>query len=244
MNCNVIEIRNYLLQPGTRDYFIEYFTTNFIHTQEADNMHVLGMFRLLGEPDHYVWLRGYPDMASRTASLHAFYDGPVWKTHRTQTNSMIISSDDVHLLRPLPDQPDLTDGQTSATVAASLTASTVSLALDMIAIDIYQAAAGQRQTLIDQFQAHIRPMYQSAGIQVRGCFIAEMSENTFPRHPAAQNEDELVVITAYASESAGRQQRAQVAPQVQHYLIPLLAAPPETLLLSPTLHSPLRYSVS
>ena len=244
MNIKVLEIRNYWLQPAMRDHFIEYFTANFIHTLGAEKMHVLGMFRLIGEPDHYVWLRGYADMPSRTESLFAFYDGPVWKKHRTLTNSMIVSSDDVHLIRPLPDDPDLTNGQTSASVAAALTNSIVSLAADMVAIDIYQAVSGQRQTLIDHFQTHIRPAYQAAGIQLRGCFVAEMGENTFPRHPALQNEHEFVVIAAHANESIGRQQRAQVAPLIDQFLTPLLSAPPETLLLTPTLHSPLRYSAT
>ncbi len=244
MSLNVLEIRNYLLQPHMREHFIDYFEANFITTQEAVNMHVLGQFRLIDEPDHFVWMRGYSDMQTRGDSLHAFYDGPVWKKHRTTTNGMIIDSDNVHLLRPLDSNFDLTCGHTSATVAAALTDSSILLDADMIAVEFYQAASGQHQALIDQFQAHVVPAYHAAGIQLRGCFVADMGKNTFPRHPAIQNEHELVVITAYTSENAALNQRAQVAPTMTKALGSLLAAAPESLLLTPTLHSPLRYQPS
>src|SRR4051812_12407029 len=113
MSLNVFEIRNYTLQPNMREHFISYFETNFITSQTAVNMHVLGQFRLLGQPDHYVWLRGFDNMQTRLDGLMGFYDGPVWKQHRNKTNSMIIDSDNVHLLRPLDASLDLTCGQTA-----------------------------------------------------------------------------------------------------------------------------------
>ncbi len=241
MSINILEIRNYLLQPNLREHFIDYFEANFITTQQAVNMHVLGQFRLIGAPDHFVWLRGYSDMQSRADSLQSFYDGPVWKKHRTVTNSMMIDSDHVHLLRPLPNTGDLTGGQTADTVAAALASSSISVNTDMIAIDFYQAASGQRQAVIDPFQAQVIPAYEAEGIQLRGCFVAEMGENTFPRHPAIQNPDELVVITGYESEAVGREKHAKMAGRIQQSIGGLLRERVETLFLSPTLRSPMRY---
>ncbi len=241
MSLNVFEIRNYLLKPNMREHFIDYFEANFVTTLEAENMHVLGQFRLLGVPDHYVWMRAYKNMQTRGDSLHAFYDGPVWKKHRATTNGMIIDSDNVHLLRPLDTSLDLTCGQTSQTMSAALADATISPDTGLIAVDIYRANSGQRDALIGAFQSQVMPAYSSAGIQLRGLFVAEMSPNTFPRHPAFQNADELVVITAYASESFAHQQRAQVAPIVDQALSPDLSIAPEILFLSPTLRSPLRY---
>lgn len=238
MSLNVFEIRNYTIKPHMRNHFISYFEDNFIHTLEAANMHVLGQFRLIGEPDHYVWMRGYTNMQSRYDSLQMFYDGPVWKKHRTTTNSMIVDSDNVHLLRPLGDSLDLTCGQTAKKIASAVADSTISLKTGMVAVDIYQ---GDRQALIDGLQAQVAPAYQDAGIQLRGCFVAELGENTFPRHPAVQNEDEFVVITAHESEAAGRKQRAKLSPVIEKALGQHLHSPTETLLLLPTLRSPLRY---
>lgn len=241
MSLNVFEIRNYLLQPHMTEHFIDYFEANFIHTLEAENMHVLGQFRLIGEPDHYVWIRAYESMDSRRDSLFAFYDGPVWKQHRSAANSMMIDSDNVHLLRPLDNNLDLTCGQTSKTVAAALADATISLNTGLIAVDFYQAKPDQRDDLINAFQTELLPIYGSEDVDVRGSFVAEMSQNTFPRHPAFQNEHEFVVVTAYESEEMGRAIRSQLAPTVSQILGAYLSEPVETLLLSPTLRSPLRY---
>ena len=241
MSINVLEIRNYLLQPDMREHFIDYFEANFIHTLEAENMHVLGQFRLIGEPDHFVWLRGYTDMQSRGVSLPAFYDGPVWQKHRTLTNSMIIDSDNVHLLRPLDFGVDLTCGQTATTVAAALAESTLSLNTGVIAVDFYQAIPKALNILTDIFRTDIAALYRNEGVQLRGVFAAEMSQNTFPRHPAIQNRHELVVITAYENESTARTQRARLAPIITQTCGKFLDTVSESLLLNPTLRSPLRY---
>jgi hypothetical protein len=241
MTLNVFEIRNYLLQPHMLEHFIDYFEANFISTQEAVNMHVLGQFRIIGEPDHFVWIRGFSDMQSRLDGLQSFYDGPVWKNHRNTANGMILDSDNVHLLRPLDASIDLTYGQTASTIATALKDSTISPSTGMVAVDFYQAAPNQRDDLVDAFQMQIAPLYQQEGIQLRGCFVAEMSENTFPALPAFQNEHEFVVITAYESEASGIAQRAHLAPAITQSLGPFLSTLPESLLLSPALRSPLRY---
>ncbi len=241
MSLNVFEIRNYLLQPRMLEHFIDYFEANFITTQTAVNMHVLGQFHLIGEPDHYVWIRGFSDMQTRHNGLDSFYGGPVWKQHRTTTNSMIIDSDNVHLLRPLDANLDLTCGQTSETVAAALADSSISPETGMVAIDFYQALPGQRDDLVATFQTELMPIYHSEAIDLRGCFVAEMSENTYPRLPALQDENELVVITVYESEEQGRAIRSQLAPTVTQIFGSYLSTPPESLLLSPTLRSPLRF---
>ena len=67
MDLNTFELRNYLIQPGQRDHFIDYFEAHFIGSQQAVGMHVLGQFRMMGEPDRFVWLRGFTDRAARLA---------------------------------------------------------------------------------------------------------------------------------------------------------------------------------
>ncbi|MGW5696152.1 NIPSNAP family protein, partial [Streptomyces asiaticus] len=68
----VIELRQYTLRPGRRDELIELFDREFIETQEETGMLVLGQFRDLDEPDRFVWLRGFEDMAVRHDALTAF----------------------------------------------------------------------------------------------------------------------------------------------------------------------------
>ena len=96
----IVELRQYTLKPGQRDVLIELFEREFIESQEAVGMQILGTFRDADNPDRFIWLRGFPDMDSRAMSLAAFYGGPVWKAHREVANATMIDSDNVLLLCP------------------------------------------------------------------------------------------------------------------------------------------------
>ncbi|WP_250029650.1 NIPSNAP family protein [Paractinoplanes maris] len=112
MTHRIIELRQYTLHPRRRDELIELFDREFVETQEATGITVIGQFRDLDAPDRFVWLRSFPDMESRRESLAAFYGGPVWKEYRDAANATMIDSNDVLLLRPvdgLPGFPDPTE---------------------------------------------------------------------------------------------------------------------------------------
>ena len=98
-STNLIELRQYLLHAGQRDTLIDLFDREFVETQEAVGMDVLGQFRDPQRPDYFVWFRGFPDMTARHESLTAFYEGPVWARHRDVANATMIDSDNVMLLR-------------------------------------------------------------------------------------------------------------------------------------------------
>ena len=60
--CPVVELRQYTTHPGTRDTLVRVFEQHLIEDQERCGMRVLGQFRDLGDPDRFVWLRGFADM--------------------------------------------------------------------------------------------------------------------------------------------------------------------------------------
>ncbi len=95
----IVELRRYTLHPGRRDELIELFDREFVETQEAVGIQVLGQFYDLDDPDQFVWLRGFNDMSAREQSLNAFYSGPVWRIHREAANATMIDSDNVLLLQ-------------------------------------------------------------------------------------------------------------------------------------------------
>ncbi len=95
----IVELRQYVLEPGQRDVLIDLFDREFVEPQEELGMRVLGQFRDVDRPDRFVWLRGFADMDSRRDGLAAFYGGPVWKEHGPAANATMIDSDDVLLLR-------------------------------------------------------------------------------------------------------------------------------------------------
>src|SRR5919106_1412698 len=98
--CPVVELRQYTIRPGQRDVLVELFDREFVESQEAVGMQLIGQFRDLDRPDRFVWLRGFPDMERRQRGLEAFYGGPVWKAHSAAANATMVDVDDVLLLRP------------------------------------------------------------------------------------------------------------------------------------------------
>lgn len=240
MSLNVLEIRDYLHKPHILEDFIDYFEVQVIAELHALDVHVLGQFRVIGAPDHFVWLRAFADMTTRKQGLEGFYGGKYWKRHRRAINSMLVDSDNVHLLRPLVDI-DLLAGYSAARLTADWEAGLMVADSGVVVIDYLHARAGDRDALLAAFQAQALPAYAAHAVQVRGVYGAEMSENTYPRLPAIQDADELVVITAYKDETVARQRQKAVATQLDAALGPLLAQPTDTLLLRPTLRSPLRY---
>ena len=96
----VVELRQYTLHRGQRDVLIDLFDREFVEAQEQMEMKIIGQFRDLDHPNRFVWLRGFPDMASRAKALNDFYSGPVWKAHREAANATMIDSDNVLLLCP------------------------------------------------------------------------------------------------------------------------------------------------
>ena len=98
--CPIVELRQYTLFPGQRDVLIDLFEREFIETQEAMGMKVIGQFRDLDDPNRFVWLRGFSNMASRKQALNDFYTGPAWLKHRETANTTMVDSDNVLLLRP------------------------------------------------------------------------------------------------------------------------------------------------
>jgi hypothetical protein len=65
----VVELRQYTLHPGRRDVLIDLFDREFVETQEAAGMAVLGQFRDLDDSDRFVWLRGFDDMRRRAPAF-------------------------------------------------------------------------------------------------------------------------------------------------------------------------------
>jgi hypothetical protein len=76
---SIVELRQYTLRPGARETLIELFEREFVAGQQAVGIAVGGRFRDLDDPDRFVWMRAFPDMAQRRCALEAFYSGPVWR---------------------------------------------------------------------------------------------------------------------------------------------------------------------
>jgi quinol monooxygenase YgiN len=175
----IVELRQYTLRPEQREVLIELFEREFIETQEAAGITLIGLFRDLDDPDRFVWLRGFQDMDRRREALTAFYGGPAWAAHREAANATMIDSDNVLLLRP--------GSNVRAEASGALIAITVQ-ALDA--------------ELEDRFERQTRPDLERAGAQVLAWWVTEPSANTFPRLPVREGEKVLVWMATYPDPTA------------------------------------------
>ena len=90
----VVELRRYTLRPGERDTLVELFDGNFVESQEAVGIDLIGQFRELDDPDVFTWIRGFRGMEERARGLAEFYDGATWHAHSRAANATMVDSDD------------------------------------------------------------------------------------------------------------------------------------------------------
>jgi hypothetical protein len=211
----VVELRQYTLKPGRRDELIALFEREFVESQEAAGMDVIGTFRDEADADRFVWLRGFSDMEARAKSLAAFYGGPIWKAHRNAANDTMVDSDNVLLLKPA------WDGSGFASGARAPIGATV-LPDGVVAADICRFDAPVSDGFIQSFRTFA---VRRLGAQFLGAFVTEASANTFPALPVREGENVFVRFRRSAN-------------------IAMPADPPatsiETLRLQPTARSKLR----
>lgn len=200
MHTPIVELRQYTLRPGRRHELIDLFDSKLVEPQEEVGMSVLGQFRDLDRPDRFVWLRGFPSMDERRASLEAFYTGPVWKTHSKAANATMLETDDVLLLRPAtPDSAFSLDGSTRGADAGGDGPGLVGVTiLDLDGADPAEA---------------LKRLEPPQGGSLLGCLVTDPSPNTFPALPVREGENVLVWFVAFrdpraldsASPEGGRQ---------------------------------------
>ena len=233
--CPVVELRQYTLHPGKRDVLIELFDREFVETQEAVGMKIIGQFRDLNDRDRFIWLRGFPDMSSRAEALQNFYGGPVWKAYRETANATMIDSDNVLLLRPASPaagfslDENIRPGHGASEVPNRLVLAT-----------IYYFDAPVTDDFLEFFESSIKPVTAAAGATTLACFVSEQSENTFPALPVRQGENVFVWFARFSDPSACDRYLAALArsqlwrEKIAKELARRLKGTPEILKLSPT----------
>ncbi|BCG95331.1 NIPSNAP family protein [Mesorhizobium sp. 131-2-1] len=239
----VAELRQYTLKPGRRETLIDLFDREFIESQEAAGMTIIGQFRDLDRPDMFVWMRGFDDMAARKDALTAFYDGPVWAVHKDAANATMIDSDDVLLLRPAwPGAGFDLKGLCRPAPAEVENQSENNRLPGIVEIRIHHLRSGAEAGFANRFETDAVPLLAANGARLLGAFLSERAENTFPRLPVRSDENVLLVVTGFDDEAArtGHLTALAASPAWQVFLgkaEPDLARPTETLRLSPTSRS-------
>jgi hypothetical protein len=186
----IVELRQYTLWPGQTDVLIELFDREFVESQEACGMTVLGQFRDLDRPERFVWLRGFDDMATRAEALGRFYSGPVWRAHAAAANATMIDSDDVLLLQPATGSPGLELRGERPADGAAPPSSRVLVTVCLLPSPVDEAFE-------DRFDHAVRPVLAEAGGPPIGCLKTEYAENSFPALPVRTGEHAFVWLSRF-----------------------------------------------
>jgi len=230
----VIELRQYTLRGGKRDTLIAMFEESFQQPLNDVGAHVIGTFRDLDDPDRFVWMRGFHDMASRPQALSAFYDGQLWKSKKDAANATMLDSDNVLLLRPV----SAGDGfQTSPKESGKN---------QIIGANIYYLSNVDTQAFEAFFDRSVRPRIEELGVKPIACFVSEEASNNFPRLPVREHDrvfvwfarwQDAAAESAFAARFAALSGWRDSAPEA---IFPALMRKPERLRLVPTARSELR----
>lgn len=238
----VIDLRQYTLYPGTRDDFIDLFDRELVETQEAAGMRVIGQFRDLGDPNRFVWMRGFTDMPAREKALTSFYvHGETWRRFRDAANSRMIDSSDALLLHPVrPDrafalEPSDRRPPPDSAVPASVVVAT-----------IYALPKPVDPDFLDYFDGSALPVIASCGAKVLGVFSTERSSNNFPRLPLREGENVLITfcgfsdLAAYHTHMTALGRHPTWRSEIYPALVARLQTRPQILRLAPTARSQIR----
>jgi quinol monooxygenase YgiN len=232
--CHVVELRQYTLHPGQRDALIDLFAREFVETQEAQGMSVMGQFRDLDDPDRFVWLRGFASMATRQAGLEAFYGGPVWQAHRDAANATMVDSDNVLLLRPAWPGAGIAHQPSSRALPG-----VGSPPQGLVDLNVFYLHEPATEALIELCRNTMVPVLDQAGAKMQGWYVSETAPNDFTRLPVREGEHVLVGLAVFdgAADFDAFASSGTWARDVMPQLAPFLACAVETHRLSPTTRS-------
>jgi quinol monooxygenase YgiN len=242
--CPIVELRQYTLHPGRRDVLIDLFDREFIESQEALGMRIIGQFRDLENPDRFVWLRGFRDMAARAEGLSSFYGGPVWKTHRDAANATMIDSENVLLLRPARPASGFSLESCDRPPPGVSKIST-----GIVVMTIYYFNTPPGADFIAFFERTIKPVLTDTGAPVLGYFVTESSANNFPALPVREGENVFIWFASFRDEAEYEKHVAALSRSVQwrneisQTLERHLKGSPEVLRLLPTARSQLTVDI-
>lgn len=229
MRLHVIELRQYAMKPGRRDELITLFERAFVETQEAAGIRLIGLFRDLDQPDRFVWMRGYPDQATRKPALNAFYNSDHWFAHRSETNATMTSSDDVLLLRPL--SPELAPDVSGPIPGGEQPGHGV-VVLGVHRLD------GPDDPLAEVFRTTLADALAEVGLAAETAGTTDPTPNSFPRHPVREGEWVLVWLSRQPDE--GTADTALARARADPRLAPLFARTLQLMRLQPTARSRLQ----
>jgi hypothetical protein len=197
MPQNVVELRQYTLHPGMRDTLIDLFDREFVESQEALGMTIIGQFRVAEDADRFVWLRGFSDMRTRASALADFYGGPVWQAHKRSANATMVDSDNVLLLRPARRDSGFSglNRDRLPLVGAENPGRQISAAF-------FFFDSPREVEFGEHFENEIKPRLAESGASVLASFVTEKTPNNYPLLPIREGAHAFVAFATFEGPSS------------------------------------------
>jgi len=242
----VVELRQYTLRPGQRDVLIDLFDREFVESQEADGMAIVGQFRDLDDPDRFTWVRGFASMPARARALASFYGGSAWKAHSAPANATMIDSDNVLLLRPATARSGFPPPAAARPPRRQAAAGHAPAAPSRVLVTLYYRDRPFDQAFADFFDRQARPVLIGTGATPLACLQTEHAENTFPALPVRTGENVFAWLARFPGPARLEDHLRQIErsadwrDRVLPALSVLITGVPQQLRLAPTARSQLR----
>jgi NIPSNAP len=234
--CNVLELRQYTLRPGTREPFVNLFDNVFTDPLEAAGMTVVGQFRDLDREDRFVWIRGFQDMPARATELTAFYQSDLWRSRRDEVNASIDDADNVLLLEPA--SPALRLDKVPFRPASPESRARVGL----VVITLYYTKSDDCRAFGALFDSVLRPRAEAAGARTLAAYVTSAQDNNYPKLKVRSGEHIFVWVATFEHADAYASYLAKMTADkhwsaIWHSVRAQLSREPEILRLSPTSRS-------
>jgi hypothetical protein len=232
----VVEFRRYQIKPGQRDNFALYFDTLFPEAFQQLGALAIGQFLERDHSNGFTWIRGFKTIEDRAIINSAFYYGPVWKEHKATLNGILDDSDNVLLLRPLD------DAGIAVLPAVDAVSERSSADRGRVIAQIFRVTQGRVPELANR-AARFFAGYRALGVNEACVLVTLDVPNNFPALPIRTDGPYLVwiglipgdvTLESRVEASMGRAGRELMTTG-------LLNGTPETVVMSPTQRSRLRW---
>lgn len=231
-----IEFRRYIVKPGERKHFAQYFDGYFPEAFQQLGAIAAGSFFERQNQNGFTWIRGFHTIDERAVVNAAFYYGSVWNEHRNTLNDLMTDSDNVMLLRPLNPERELTvlpavDPVTEPDGAQGIVVAQI-FAIKKNGIEVF---AKDAQPAFDK--------YRAAGAREAGVLITLDAKNNFPQLPVRTDGPYLVWLGILRDNQALEREFIPVTEQTAATFAAtgLLRTTPELVVLDPTPRSRMRW---
>ena len=189
----VIELRNYLMKPGQRDYFIDSFEIKIMDTLNARGNYVLGQYRVRDAPDNFLWIRGFGNMTTRLEAMKGFYSSEYWKQNVSIPIKYVVGYTNVYLLKPLNVYNKRIDS------ISGFETEWFGRQKGIAVVDLY-IANEMRSELIDFVTTTYDSIIHASGVKDISYWIRETTPNNYPDLPVFQDKNLLLTIAFFKDE--------------------------------------------